>query len=548
MARCWPLVAAFPLTLIGIDPFEDRSSFAMIVLRWLVNFFLRIAQQCAEPFVYFYEHWLLRDPDMPMPAWVEQRRKYFKRSIPAMLAGLGVLGIGILGAASSSGVQKRYRERLDGFAGGTQEIQIARLGQRIVSDSSIFGSEDRFELACRLSELDSEICTAQSDRLLDDLAPGDSQGYAPAHRLRALAQSRILSQRPVDPGELESLGWHVQQSLGIEDEALQRTRSDFYLATGKINLATSELSKLANVAPDYWFALAEVLLARGDLNSARNALGRAAGAFEKLVSLNPADIEARIRYATALGRLGEFDSAIEIMSNGWKLTPDERFREGLCEVYLMKFQKNRNLQGPIEPQWEYLQSALEWNPKNRLVYEALSQLCADVRVRAFAPMVRSKIDSLLDAPEFSSELMFAKSNLLLVDKQFGLAIEALGQIVQKDPKFHPAMNNLAWLLIDQATVLPEHLEQAQLHAKRAVELLPSSASYRDTLGMVFFKQRRWTEAIAEFEVALRNSQNSLPTLEKIAQAYQELGQLELSNQYRSRIEQLRSVGGSAKSK
>jgi uncharacterized protein HemY len=66
--------------------------------------------------------------------------------------------------------------------------------------------------------------------------------------------------------------------------------------------------------------------------------------------------------------------------------------------------------------------------------------------------------------------------------------------------------------------------------------------------MVFFKQRRWTEAIAEFEVALRSSQNSLPTLEKIAQAYQELGQLELSNQYRSRIEQLRSVGGSAKSK
>ncbi len=520
----------------------------MMVLRWLVEFFLRIVQQCAEPFVYLYEYWFCSDPDMPIPVWVEQRRKYLKRSIPAILAGLSVLGIGILGVASSSGVQKRYRERLEGIAEGTQENQIARLGQRIVSEGSIFGSEERFELACRWSELDSEICSAQSDRLLDYLAPGDSQGYAPAHRLRALAQSKILGQRPVDPGELESLGWHVQQSLGIEDEALQRTRSDFYLATGKINLATSELSKLANVSPDYWFALAEVLLARGDLNLARNALGRAAGAFEKLVSLNPADIEARIRYATALGRLGEFDASIEIMSNGWKLTPDERFREGLCEVYLMKFQKQRNLQGPVEQQWEYLQSALEWNPKNRLIYEGLSQLCADARVRAIAPMVRSKIDSLLDAPEFSSELLFAKSNLLLVDKQFGLAIEALRQIVQKDQEFHPAMNNLAWLLIDQATVLPEHFEQAHRNAKRAVELLPSSASYRDTLGLVLFKQGRWTEAIAEFEVSLRSSQNSLPTLEKISQAYRELGQIELSDQYRSRIEQLRSVSGSAKPK
>ena len=163
-------------------------------------------------------------------------------------------------------------------------------------------------------------------------------------------------------------------------------------------------------------------------------------------------------------------------------------------------------------------------------------------------MVRSKIDSLLDAPEFSSELLFAKSNLLLVSKQTGSAIEALEQIVQKDQEFHPAMNNLAWLLIDQATVLPEHFEQAQRIAKRAVELLPSSASYRDTLGLVLFKQGRWTEAIAEFEVSLRSSQNSLPTLEKIAQAYQELGQKELSDQYRSRIEQLRSVSGSAKPK
>lgn len=520
----------------------------MFVLRWLVEFFWRIVQQCAEPFVYFYEYWFHRDPDVPIPAWVEQRRKYLKRSIPAILAVLCVIGIGISGVASSSWVKKRYRERLEGFARGTQEIQIARLGQRIVSEGSIFGSEERFELACRLSELDSEICSAQSDRLMDYLAPGDSQGYAPAHRLRALAQSKILGQKPIDPGKLESLGWHVRQSLGIEDEALQRTRSDFYMATGKMDLATSEISKLANVSPDYWFALAELLLAKGDLNLARNALSRAAGAFEKLVSLNPADIEARIRYATALGRLGEFDSAIEIMSNGWKLTPDERFREGLCEIYLMKFQKQRNIQGPIDQQWEHLQSALEWNPGNRLVYEGLSQLCADVRVRAIAPMVRSKIDSILNATEFSSELLFAKSNLLLVDKQFGLAIEALRQIVQKDQEFHPAMNNLAWLLIDQATVLPEHFEQAQWNAKRAVELLPSSASYRDTLGLVLFKQGRWTEAIAEFEVSLRNSQNSLPTLEKIAQAYQELGQNELAAQYRSRVEQLRSVGGSTKSK
>jgi uncharacterized protein HemY len=79
-------------------------------------------------------------------------------------------------------------------------------------------------------------------------------------------------------------------------------------------------------------------------------------------------------------------------------------------------------------------------------------------------------------------------------------------------------------------------------------LLPSSASYRDTLGLVLVKQGRWTEAIAEFELSLLNSQNPIPTLEKIAQCYQELGQRDLSEQYRLRIEQMRSAGASIKSK
>ena len=520
----------------------------MSFLRYLLEFLMRLVQQCAEPFVYFYEYWLRRDPDMPIPASVEHRRKCLRWSIPALLGGVCVLGIGLLAGASASGVQKRYRERLVGLDGDPQGIQIVRLGQRIESDSSVFGSEERFELACRLSELDPDLYAARSDRLLDYLAPDDSQGYAPAHRARAIARSRILGQRPIDARELESLGWHVQQSLGIEDETLQRLRSDFYLVTGKTDLALSELSKLADASPEYWFALAEVLLSRGDLNLARNALGRAAVAYEKRTGLNPADIESRIRYATALGRLGEFDSAIEIMSNGWKLTPDERFREGLCEVYLMKFQKQRNIQGPIEQQWEYLQRALEWNAKNRLVYEALSQMCADVKARPIGPMIRTKIDMLLDDSESSSGLLFAKSNLLLMDKQPALAMEILGEIVRKDQEFHPAMNNLAWLLIDQTSVLPEELEQAHRHASRAVELLPSSASYRDTLGLVLVKQGRWTEAIAEFELSLLNSQNPIPTLEKIAQCYQELGQRDLSQQYRLRIEQMRSAGASIQSK
>jgi tetratricopeptide (TPR) repeat protein len=416
---------------------------------------------------------------------------------------------------------------------------LLRIGQRILTEPAIFGSEDRFELATRLVEVNPVLNASISDRIVESLAPEDTQGFPPAHRARALADAQILNEQPIDPQGLKALGWHLQQTSGLEDIPLLRVRSQYYIATGQFELASSELSKLAQSAPEYWFALAEVLLRRGDLNSARSALSRAAQVYEKLVGQNPADAEVRIRYATALGRLGEFDSAIESMKAGWKLTNDIRFSEGICDVYLMKYQKHRNLQSSVDQQWMNLQQAIEWNPKNRLAYEALSQLCADQNAQSIGDQLRDKIESLLDQSYYTPELLFAKTNLVLAQGDRKLAIGLLSDLVVKYPDFHPALNNLAWLRTDQGDVSIEELQKAEKDARRAVELVPRSGSYRDTLGVILTKQNRWTEAIAEFERSLGNSQGPIPTLEKIAEAYHQIGQEELSKQYRARIEQLK---------
>ena len=518
----------------------------MIFLDWIKSLVFRLAKQCAEPFVFIYERWLREDPDAPRAPWLAKRRKYILRAMPALILAIGILSLGVVAGASSSGIQRRYRQRLDQIAELSNRAQIERLGERIQSDRSVFGAEDRFELARRLSELDSQRSAARADSLVEELAPQDTPGFARAHRARALALSPCLNRRPIDPQDLRSLGWHLQHSNGIEDPLISRLRSDYYLATGQTDLAASELAKLAEDSPEYWFALAEVLLAKRDVNSARSALGRAAQVFEKLVSRNPADAEARIRYATALGRLGEFDSAIEIMKTGAKLSGDPRFAEGIGDTYLMKFQKQRNLRGPIVQQWHHLQEALEWNPENRLIYDALSQLCADENTQAIREQIGDRIETMLKRSRYVPELLFAKSNLMLSQGDRAAALELLGQIVSKYPEFHPALNNLAWLLTQASEATAEECRQAELYARLAVDLFPSLGAYRDTLGVVLSKQRRWTEAIAQFEISLRNSQNSIPTLEKIADAYQKIGQIELSEQYRSRIDQLRAGMNAAK--
>ncbi len=516
--------------------FGERSVF---FIAWIKDSLFRLARQLTEPFVYFYVHWIRRDPEASIPAEYQNRSKRLLRSVPAVFLAIAILGLVTLSAASSTTIQKRYRQRLEDSASKLQEGQLLRVGQRILAESATFGSEDRFELAKRLAEVDPVLNAGISDRIVESLAPEDTQGFPPAHRARALADAEILNQQPIDSQGLKALGWHLQQSSGLEDIPLLRVRSQYYIATGQIEIASSELSKLAQIAPEYWFALAEVLLGRGDLNAARNALSRAAQVYEKLVGQNPADAEARIRYATALGRLGEFDSAIESMKAGWKLTNDTRFSDGICDLYLMKYQKQRNLQSPVDQQWIHLQQAFDWNSKNRLAYEALSQLCADQNALSLGDQLRDKIDSLLDKSDYTPELLFAKTNLVLAQGDRTMAIGLLSDLVGKYPDFHPALNNLAWLQTDRADVPIEELQKAEKDARRAVELVPSSGSYRDTLGVILTKQKRWTEAIAEFERSLRGSQSPpIPTLEKIAEAYHQIGQEELSRQYRARIEQL----------
>jgi len=511
----------------------------VFLLDWIKNLSLRIARQSSEPLVYLYHHWLQDDPENPRHKENRRRRKRLLLAIPAVLLALASTILAIGPRRWSSTIQRNYAQRLEQLVESSNESQLAKLGYRILSDSNVFGSEDRFNFAVQLAALNSAEHSMGSTRILEQLAPDGSQGLAQAHRRRALDGGGILSDRPIDPHKLKALGWHLQQSLNIEDPFLQRLRSDYYLVMGQYDLATVELSKLASQQPEYWFTLAEVLLARSDLNAARDALRRASQSFGKLVSQNPSDHEARIRYSTALGRLGEFDAAIDSMKTGWKLTSDSRFAEGIGEIHRMKFQKLRNLQGSAEQQWIQVQQAMEWSPENPQNYEALSQLCADRNADSIRVQLEEKIEELLLTNQHVAKVLFAKSNLALARGDTTSAKNILENIILKESDFHPALNNLAWIVMDQTENTSQELQMAENYAKRAVELLPHSGSYRDTLGVVFSKQQRWTDAIAQYELALRNSKKPIPTLEKIAQAYQQLGQTDLANQYLLRVEQLR---------
>ncbi len=83
-----------------------------------------------------------------------------------------------------------------------------------------------------------------------------------------------------------------------------------------------------------------------------------------------------------------------------------------------------------------------------------------------------------------------------------------------------AFNNLAWVIADKGK---GNLDQAAEHARKAIQLAPTIASYYDTLGYVLHKKNLKSLAIEQYRKAIERRPND-PTFHKhLAQVYQDSG-------------------------
>ncbi len=71
------------------------------------------------------------------------------------------------------------------------------------------------------------------------------------------------------------------------------------------------------------------------------------------------------------------------------------------------------------------------------------------------------------------------------EQQFEKAAEQYREILRQKPRFGPASNNLAWLMVDR---LNGNLDEALKLAQAAKEDLPNVSSVTDTLGWIYFLQ------------------------------------------------------------
>ena len=143
--------------------------------------------------------------------------------------------------------------------------------------------------------------------------------------------------------------------------------------------------------------------------------------------------------------------------------------------------------------------------------------------KAYQELLR-KYENDFSSEEFRQglkEVRLAFSNVCVLRGRMAEAEEQLELVLDEYPEDSGAMNDLGYLWADRN----EHLGRACRMIRKAVELEPENAAYRDSLGWALFRQRKYAEAAAELQKAAEKIADGT-VLDHLGDAYQKLGQAE----------------------
>ena len=146
-------------------------------------------------------------------------------------------------------------------------------------------------------------------------------------------------------------------------------------------------------------------------------------------------------------------------------------------------------------------------------------------------------DNPEEAPD---EALFAMGTNQVLEGDKLVGIQLLELAIQKNPRNHEALNNLAFVIIDS------DLERAFELANRAVAQSPNQAAYLDTRGTIYMKMGQYKKAINDFEDAIdfdRRFKSKVEVYEKLVVCFTELGMVKQAEVRQRKIDELRGQGG-----
>jgi tetratricopeptide (TPR) repeat protein len=305
------------------------------------------------------------------------------------------------------------------------------------------------------------------------------------------------------------------RDLHPDDIEIQAEVAGLYLARGEYTRAAKEFETVLtrdSVSVEVKVHIGEMYFAQMGKDSTLAPVTRSI--FERIAAKHPDDWRA-FWFLGAIGSMAHDDS-----------------------LSVRNFKRVTELASWNPDAWVYLSGVFlgknNFSEVARILESAVKILPDDFRVNFFLGLSYSRLNRNMDAVrvlEHARQLnpkdLDAIAQLALVydtmhrfEDSDGLYEEAL----KLEPDNHLVLNNYAYSLADRGLQLERSLEMS----RKAVDLQPDNASYLDTIGWIFFRLGRYTEAETYVKKAISKGEVNAVVYEHLGDIYYRMNQKDLA--------------------
>jgi tetratricopeptide (TPR) repeat protein len=314
----------------------------------------------------------------------------------------------------------------------------------------------------------------------------------PAERAKLLAVAQLADPDPWRQQVRDAISQNDQArllDLSRQVQVLEQPPATLVLlgqslAPTDLSAATALLRRTHRLHPDDFWINYELGRYLRVLNPPR--LEEAIGYFRAALALRPQSPGVYVCLGVALGNNGEFEEAVAAFQHALRLKPD--YAQAHCDL------------GGC---WTYL-----GQPD-----EGIAECREALRLRSDFPCALVNLAYALTAKGRTAEV-----------------IAVLDQALRLDPEFASACNKLAWLLATCQDAKLRDAKRAVELAHKAVQRAPNASNW-NTLGIAYYRDAKWREAIQSLESAskLRRGGTSNDWF-FLAMAHEQLGEQEKARQ------------------
>ncbi len=454
--------------------------------------------------------------------------QHLLRGLPAVLAGALVLVVA--GAAVFSDpnqVRMRYFDQAAQHF-NRRDYQAARIGfERIVDEGGDMGTRYiRYNLAVCLDIL------GESDRamaLIDQLAPDDRAGFAPAH----VWQTRRLWYGPNHtPAEIRAGEEHLLRALQDSPHASEPSAllGQFYLAAGRAEKAIPYLEDAASEQPEMLLPLARAERVLDKRIRVHDRAREARALFKSRAEADLDDHNSRLLWVEAELILENFPDAADALQREAILKTDDRYPRALAQVYLAWSDSlGREDRSKLAERLALLERGLTHDPANMLLLGRFSDL---IRTGGTAgDSARAALQALVARGAATGPVRYA---LGLDAWEHGRAAEAQlhwEEACRLSPQMPAFVNNLAWVL---ATGPKADLPRALDTINPVIARWPGERRFSGTRGQILARMGRWKEALPDLEMALTVNPDDPELHRTLAETYEHLDAPGMAAEHRKR--------------